>query len=51
MATGSRIVATVMIALLAVLSYQAEPITGTIGWIATALLTISFIMSFRRQSR
>jgi len=43
-----RIVATFFIALIAILAYQAEPITATIGWVAVGLLTISLILTFRR---
>jgi len=41
-------IGTFFIALIALLSYQAEPITATIGWIVVGLLTISLIVSFRR---
>jgi hypothetical protein len=43
-----RIVATFFIALIAILAYQAEPVTATIGWIVVALLTIGLILTFRR---
>jgi len=43
-----RLVGTFFIALIAILSYQAEPVTATIGWVAVALLTISLILTFRR---
>lgn len=41
-------VGTFFIALIAILAYQAEPVTGTIGWVAVALLTVSLLASFRR---
>ena len=43
-----RIVATFFIALIALLAYQAEPVTATLGWVTVGLLTISLILSFRR---
>lgn len=43
-----RIIGTLFVALIAILAYQAEPITATIGWIVVALLTISVLASFRR---
>lgn len=46
-----RVVATGLIVLLAVLSYQAEPVSGTIGWIVVVLFSVSFIMSFLRDPR
>lgn len=41
-------VGTFFITLIAILAYQAEPVTGTIGWVAVALLTVSLLASFRR---
>lgn len=46
-----RLTATGLIVLLAVLSYQAEPISGTIGWVVVVLFTVSFLMSFLRDPR
>jgi hypothetical protein len=43
-----RLVGTFFIVLIALLAYQAEPVTGTIGWVAVALLTISLLATFRR---
>lgn len=43
-----RIVGTGFAALIAILAYQAEPISATIGWVVVALLTIAVVMSFRR---
>jgi len=42
--------ATGLIVLIALLSYQAEPVTGTIGWVVVGLLTLSLILKgVRRQ--
>lgn len=46
-----RITASALIVLLAILSYQAEPISGTIGWVVVVMFTVSFVMSFMRDPR
>ena len=43
-----RIIGTLFVALIAILAYQAEPVTATIGWVVVVLLTISVLASFRR---
>lgn len=43
-----RIVGTFFACLIAILAYQAEPVSGTIGWVAVALLAIAVLASFRR---
>ena len=45
----ARFVATGLIVLVALLAYQAEPITGTIGWVVVALLSLSLFGSFVRR--
>lgn len=43
-----RVVGTLFATLIAVLAYQAEPVTATIGWVVVALLAIAVVASFRR---
>jgi hypothetical protein len=45
----ARIFALVLICLIAVLSYQAEPVSGTLGWVVVAFLTFAFLADFVRS--
>lgn len=42
----ARVLATGLIVLIALLAYQAEPVTGTIGWVVVGLLCLSLLGSF-----
>lgn len=46
---AGRIFAMLLISLISVLAYQAEPISATIGWIFVAFLTLAFFASFWRK--
>jgi len=45
---GAKITATGLIVLIALLSYQAGPVTGTIGWVVVTLLALSLIVSMTK---
>jgi len=49
MTTSSRVTTALLTALVAILAYQAEPVTATLGWIVVTLLTLSFLASFRKR--
>jgi len=48
---ATKLVATFLIAIIALLAYQAEPITGTIGWVVVSILTLSLIVSTVRGGK